>query len=136
MGIIQNGKNININERTGTVPDVSGSLMDWWQPMIFSVVTKDVESFQASETKVDVKFRGVIQPLKNRDLLIKKEGERAWTWYNLHSDISLQLDVDDVVTYLGKQTRIMARKDYKIYGYMYYELVQDWTGAGPADATP
>ncbi len=131
-GTIQNGKDIPVNQRTGSVPDVSGAMQDYFQPMVFSVVNKEFVNSQVVETKTDVNFRGVIQPLKNRDLILKPEGQRSWTWFMLHSDISLELKTDDVITYLGVQTRVMAKKDYKIYGFIYYELVQDWTGAGPA----
>jgi hypothetical protein len=39
--------------------------------------------------------------------------------------------VDEVVTYDGVQTRVMSRKNYGLYGYVEYHLVQDWTGSGP-----
>lgn len=133
MSTIQNGKDTALNAQTGSVPNVSSALKNWFQPMVFSVVTKTVTAFQVEETKVDVNFRGVIQPLTAQRISLKSEGQRAWTWLWLHSDTSLQLSVDDVVTYLGVQTRVMARKDYKIYGYIEYELVQDWTGSGPSD---
>lgn len=128
---ITNGRDRPLNSVAGTVPDVSGALTDWFQPMVFTLVAKLTEAFQVVETPIDYKFRGVIQPFTPRQLLLKPEGERAWTWFTLHSDVSLILQVDDVVTYLGKQTRVMGRKDYSLYGYVEYELVQDWTGAGP-----
>lgn len=132
MGTIANGKDVPLNVRTGTFPDVSGALTDWFQPMTFTLVTKAVTAFQAVETGVSVSFRGVLQPLKSRDLQLKPEGQRSWTWFMLHSDVALKLNTDDVVLYNGVQTRVMARQDYSLNGYMYYELVQDWTGAGPA----
>lgn len=133
-GTIANGANTPLNVRTGTVPDVSGAMEDWYQPMVFELVTKTVVGFQVQETGVEIAFRGVVQPLKNRDLMLKPEGQRAWTWLMLHAQPSLSLNVDDVVKWLGKQTRIMARKDYALYGYVYYELLQDWTGSGPTVA--
>lgn len=133
MGTIQNGKNTPLNTNSGTVPNVNGAMLQWFQPMIFTVVTKIVVGGEVIETGTPVNFRGVIQPLSNRDLLIKPEGERAWTWYMLHADPSLSLNVDDVVSYLGQQTRVMARKDYRLYGYVYYELIQDYTGSGPEE---
>lgn len=133
MATISNGKNTPLNVRTGTIPDVSGALLSWFQPMVFGVVTKTASGFQVVETVVDTSFRGVIQPLTDRQLMLKPEGQRAWTWLMLHSDTSLQLNVDDVVIYLGEQTRVMARKDYSIYGYLQYSLVQDWTGSGPTE---
>lgn len=132
MGTLANGKNTPLNEQAGTVPDVSGAMRDYFQPMVFTPVTKQTEAFQAVETPGPIDFRGVIQPLSARALALKPEGQRSWTWLMLHSDPSLKLDTDDVVVYLGVQTRVMGRKDYSLYGYMYYELVQDWEGAGPS----
>lgn len=128
---IPNGKNTPLNFKTGTVPDVSGSLEDWYQPMVFTPVTKQTTAFQVAETGDPISFRGVIQPFTERQLLLKPEGERAWSWFWLHSQPVLTLQVDDVVVWNGKQTRVMARKDYTLYGYVEYQLVQDWTGAGP-----
>lgn len=128
---IPNGKNVPINVRTGTVPDVSGALKDWFQLMTFEPVGKIVQGFQVVETGTPIKFWGVIQPLTERQLVLKPEGQRAWTWFLLHADPVLTLQVDDVVLYLGKQTRVMSRKDYANYGYVEYHIVQDWTGAGP-----
>lgn len=130
---ISNGKNRPLNVQTGTVPDVSGAMKDWFQPMVFTLVAKIVNGFQVVETPEETNFEGVIQPLNKRQLMLKPEGQRAWTWFTLHAEPVLTLQVDDVVNYLGKQTRVMARTDYSIYGYVEYELVQDWTGAGPGD---
>lgn len=130
-GPIANAKDVPLNQRAGTVPDVSGALTDWFQPMVFTRILKTPVAFQAVETPTNVNFRGVIQPLNGRKLEMKPEGQRAWTWSMLHSDPSLKLDVDEVVTYLGVQTRVMSQKDYSIYGYMLYEIVQDWEGSGP-----
>lgn len=128
---IPNGKNRPINVQTGTIPDVSGGLKNWLQPMTFGRVTVTVDGYQAQEIMEEISFMGVIQPLDNRRLQLKPEGQRAWTWLMLHASPVLSLDVDEVVIYRGVQTRVMARRDYRIYGYMYYELVQDWTGSGP-----
>lgn len=128
---IANGANQPINVQTGSIPDVSGALKDWFQPMTFTLVEKETVGFQVVETATDITFQGVIQPLSGRRLQLKPEGERAWNWSLLHAEPVLTLQVDDVVIYLGVQTRIMSRKDFGIYGYVEYEIVQDWTGAGP-----
>ncbi len=128
---IQNGANVPLNTQSGTVPNMGGALLDWFQSMVFELVSKTTEAFQVLETGEEINFQGVIQPLSARDLALKPEGQRAWTWLMLHASPSLQLNVDEVVKYLGVQTRVMARKDYSLYSYIYYELVQDWTGSGP-----
>lgn len=131
MATINNAANRPINEIQGTTPDVSGALQDYYQPMQFTPVAKEIVGFQVLETPNPINFRGVMQPFAERQLYLKPEGQRAWSWFLLHCDITLALNVDDVVLWRGKQTRVMARKDYNLYGYVEYHLVQDWTGAGP-----
>lgn len=131
MAPINNAANRPIFDPAGTVPDVSGAMQDYFQPMIFTLVKKQVEGFQLVETPDPIYFRGVIQPLTERQLLLRPEGQRAWTWFTLHADPVLTLQVDDVVLWHGKQTRVMSRKDYKLYGFIEYSLVQDYTGSGP-----
>jgi hypothetical protein len=133
---ITNAANFPLNFRAGTVPDVSGALTDWFQPMAFVRVQKSAVGYQALETGIVTNFRGVIQPLSARRLILKPEGQRAWSWFQLHADTSLVLSVDDVVMYQGVQTRVMAKSDFQIYGYVEYELVQDYTLSGPTIVTP
>lgn len=131
MSKIANAANLPLFHKAGTVPDVSGALRDYFQAMVFTRVQKQIIGHQVLETPVPVNFQGIIQPLTERQLFLKPEGQRAWTWFQLHADPVLTLQVDDVVIWRGKQTRVMARKDFELYGYVEYHLVQDWTGAGP-----
>lgn len=128
---IANASNRPLYVQAGSIPDVGGTLRDWFQPMFFSKVVKSTAAFQVIEISDQIYFWGVIQPMNARQLYIKPEGQRAWTWQTLHADHSLKLQVDDLVIYLCVQTRVMARRDYSIYGYVEYDLVQDWMGAGP-----
>lgn len=129
--MIRNASNYALNAINGTVPDTSGALKDYFQPMIFTRVIKETVGFQVVETPRSLNFQGVIQPFSSRQLMLRPEGERAWSWFTLHAETALVLNVDEVVTYQGVQTRVMARQDFTLYGYVLYELVQDWTGAGP-----
>lgn len=131
MSTLANASERPLFQKSGTVPDVSGALQDYFQPMVFEPLRKTVTGFQVVENGVPINFRGVVQPLSPRALILKPEGQRAWTWLMLHADPSLTINVDDVVNWNGKQTRVMARTDYGLYGYVLYELVQDWTGSGP-----
>lgn len=131
MTKMNNAANRLFNLRQGSVPDVSGALQDYFQPMTFKKLIKSTQGFQVDEKAIPVNFQGVLQPLTERQLFFKPEGQRAWSWFLLHSDITLSLQVDDVVVWNGKQTRVMSRKDFAMYGYIEYHLVQDWTGSGP-----
>lgn len=128
---IANGASRPLFARSGTVPDVSGALQDYYQQLIFEPLEKTVSGFQVVENADPINFWGVIQPFNQRQLLLKPEGQRAWSWFMMHADPVLTLQVDDVVLWNCKQTRIMARQDNTLYGFVVYQLVQDWTGSGP-----
>jgi hypothetical protein len=131
MSIIPNAANLPLFNKSGTVPDLSGAMQDYFQAMTFTPLVKTVSGFQVVEAATPTQFQGVIQPFTERQLMLKPEGQRAWTWLWLHADPVLMLQVDDVVLYNNVQTRVMARKDFSLYGYIEYHLVQDWQGAGP-----
>lgn len=126
---IVNGKDRRIG--TASLPNVAGALSGLLQPLVFTIITKEVVDGEVRETRTDVAGRGVIQPFTERQLLIKPEGQRAWTWLMCHAEAGLPLKVDDVVTYVDVDTRVMAIKDFGVYGYLEYHLVQDWTEAPP-----
>lgn len=126
MATILNSANVPLNKQSNTLPNMSDALRNWFQKMTFVRLVKKTVNFQLEESECRIDFRGVIQPLKSRDLILKPEGQRAWTWLELHSDPVLILMVDDIVRYNGIKTRVMARTDYSRYGYIRYELVQDW----------
>lgn len=128
---IANGANKPLFDKCGDIPDVSGALTSYYQNLVFELVTKTVSGYQVVETPTIINFRGVVQPFTERQLLLKPEGQRAWTWFLIHSDPVLTLNVDDVGLFKGVQTRVMSRKDYGLYGFVEYHWVQDWTGAGP-----
>jgi hypothetical protein len=115
----------------GTLPNVSEVLYDYFQQMVFTQITKSVVNFQNKESKVDTVFRGVWQPYSAQQLQMLPRGQRAWRWIQLHSDITLVLNPDDVVTYQGTQYRVSSKTDYSNYGYYEYHLVSDYTGSGP-----
>jgi hypothetical protein len=134
--MIGNGKNTPLNANSGTVPNVGDALLNWFQPLTFGVVTTTVQNFRSVQTQVQVQCKGVWQPFTDKQLMLKPEGERARSWWWLHADPSLTLEPDSVVTYLGVQYRVMSQKDYRLYGYVEYQLVQGWTGSGPTVVTP
>jgi len=128
---INNAKDVPLNTNTGTLPDMADTLMDWFQPLVFGLITKTVSAFQLIETVTDINFHGIIQPLSGKQIAMKPEGQRQWNWIMVHSDLRLSLQIDDVVIFLGEQYRVQNKKNYSLYKYQYYELVQDYLNAGP-----
>jgi hypothetical protein len=129
--MIFNASKIPLNQNPGTLPDVRGALLDWFQQITFTNVLKKVDRFRVQETPVALNFQGVMQPLSAEALEQKSEGERSWQWMNLFAEPSLVLETDDVVTFLGTQYRVMKKNYWAQYGYVSYELVNDYTGVGP-----
>jgi hypothetical protein len=134
---IANNCNVPLNLQTGTIPNMRDTMADWFQYLIFAKVTKTTEAFQVVETMTEISFWGTIQPLNPRELKLLPEGERAWSYFQIHAQSEpggalISLNVDDVGIFLGKQTRVMSRKDYALYSYTELVFLQDWTGSGPA----
>jgi hypothetical protein len=133
---IGQGKNIPLNQRTGSVPNVSGAMKNWFQPTVFGVVTKVTQGFQVVETVVDTTYKAVVQPLSAQRVAMKPEGQRKWEWLWIHAEPAMNLEVDSIIRYKTVQFRIAAKKNFEIYGYVEYEIVNDYTGAGPTVETP
>lgn len=128
---IQNGSNIPLNVQQGTIPNMIEGLTDYFQTMTFTQVVKTNVGFEVLETPTNITFEGVIMPFSERQLLLLPEGERAWTWFWLFAYPVLTLQVDDVVTWNNRTVRVMSRKNYLIYNYVEYRLIEDWRGSGP-----
>jgi hypothetical protein len=96
----------------------------WSQNFTFECITKQLENFQTVERKRAINFRGVIAPLKVRQLEIKPEGQRAWRWLEVHAKTCLALKIDDEIIYKCVRYRVMAVHDWSDYGYFRYEIAE------------
>lgn len=123
---IQNASSIPLNLNTGTVPDVSGALRDWFQPMTFTKIVKSVLNFKLVETVTNVDFLGVVDP-GSQPLKMMTNGQRKWNSFTCYTQPGVPLEPDDVVVYLGTRYRVKNKFDYTIYQYVRYELEQDFT---------
>ena len=78
--IFKNAKDTPLNQQQGTVPQMGSALLDWFQQMTFGIVTKTLKNFQVIEDMQEIVFQGVWQPFTSRQLLLKPEGQRSWSW--------------------------------------------------------
>lgn len=124
--MIKNASTIKLNQATGTLPDVSGAMLNWFQKMTFIVQVQTVVNFQVIKTDTEISFQGVMQPFTDQQLQIKSTGERKWKWQTLHAETSLSLTPGEKVTYEGTDYRVMDKSDYSKYGYIKYELVEGY----------
>lgn len=116
----------------GALPWVGDTLLDYFQPMVFQRVVQTVSrGFQSAQSATGYRFRGVWQPFSAQKLQMKAEGQRSWKWFTCHSDPTLSLSPDEIISYRTVNYRVMEKLDYKEYGYIEYHLVKDYTGSGP-----
>jgi len=143
---IQNAGNITLADKAGFVPQMGGAMQGWFQPMEFILIEKTisggflVESGDAKQswTSPDgtvvqgalVNFMGILLP-EARTLAMENVGQRTWSGYDLYSAPQLDLKADDCVFYKDIQYRVLAKWDYKLYQFMQYFLMQDYTLSGP-----
>lgn len=119
------------NSSFGGLPSMSSALCSLFQPMVFTTIQKTRKNFKIIEIPTETNFKGVWQPLSAQQLNMKPEGQRAWSWFQLHSCTTLVLNPDDVVKYEETQYRVMSKTDYSKYGYYEYHLVLDYQGVSP-----
>lgn len=127
--MIKNGSSILLNQKAGSLPDVSSGMLNWFQPLSFIVITKTMLNGRLIEEEDVKNFRGVIQSLRGQELQVKPEGQRNWKWWQVHSDIDLELNNDDKIVYRGIEHRVMTKIDHSSYGYYEYHLVEGYQDA-------
>lgn len=123
---IRNGSDITLDQSTGNLPQMSSTMSGWMRPITFIRIVKTIVNHRAVEAETNFSFSGVWQPLNPKQVSIKPVGQRTWAWFMLHCDISIILEPDEVVTYLGTRYRVRAHTHYKEYGYIEYHLSEDY----------
>jgi hypothetical protein len=129
---IFNASSVTLDENPGTLPDMSGALLQLFQQLEFGLVTKTVVNFNVVETTTPLQFFGLWQPVSPyRTLEMNKDGQRKWTYFKLLALPTLELTVDSIILRENIQYRVMLKTDYTQYGYVEYMLVNDYEGSGP-----
>lgn len=128
-----NAKDVPLSNNPGSLPTVYESLLQWFQPLTFVRIVKSVVDSQLVETRTAIVTQGVIQSANSRNLEIKPIGQRKWIWKTLHALPGLLLEPDDIIIQTNILTgdieyRVMAQNDYTEYGYVSYNLVQNYSG--------
>jgi len=121
---IVSAKNNPLFQTPGSLPNMSETLVDWFQPLTFFRVTKEVIDYRVVETLTEVTARGVRQPMTAQQLQIKPEGQRAWLWETIHAWPDTPLEVDEIISFNGVKYRVMQRLDWREYGYLEFHIVQ------------
>ena len=116
----------NRSMRSG-LPQMANTLNGWEVPLTLIKITQAVVDGDAVKTEEKINFLGVWQPLRDDELQFKPEGQRSWSWYWIHAKSgSLNLQTQDKIIFQNQRYKVMAVKNYNIYGYITYEVVLDY----------
>lgn len=123
--MIINGKNKTLSQ-TNNLPNMSETIKNWFQNLTFKKIVKSIVNYQAVETETIISTKGVRQPFSPQQLKVKPEGQRGWKWETLHCLTNVVLVPDEIVEFNSIRYRVIEKKDYSEYGYIEYEIVQDF----------
>lgn len=134
--MITNAKDIPLSLGASALPDVRDAVMALFQPIrVGIVVVERVNGFPSARISVSVNTLGVKQPMPEQ-LVVKKEGERSWRWFTIHCSPDLILRTDDIFVLNRVQYRVMSREDWAEYGYLKYEVIEDYRNYTAMDIQP
>lgn len=108
------------------LPNMSATVRSYFRPMKLVRVQKTVGGFEVAEERVELDCQGTIQPFSARELKLKAEGQRSWNWQMLHTTPDVDMKNDEEFIYRGTRYRVMSQSGYSDFGYISYELVQDY----------
>lgn len=121
--IIGNAKD---RDNTSSLPDVSVALHNWMQLMTFNIICKKIIDGYTQEIKSEITTHAVRQPMSPQMIALQPAGSRSWKWETLHALPDLVMNIDDQVTYQGETFRVRGKGNYPEYGYIEYQLVEDY----------
>jgi hypothetical protein len=125
---IQSANRLNVTQSATQLPDMGGTVKSYFRPMVLIYVQKSIVNHEIVEARKELRCSGTIQPFALRELKIKPEGQRSWNWQMLHTTPDVKLPNDSEFTDNGTRYRVMSQGAYSRYGYITYELVQDYNG--------
>ena len=123
------GRNIKINQMSSGLPDVSDVLNGWEIPITANYVTQQVVDGIVTDVAMKKFIKGLKQPLKPEDVALKDEGQRSWSWNQIHIRESLygELFTTQILTINGVNYKIKIPSGFRrIYGHFTQYKNGDW----------
>ncbi len=122
------GKDIKVNMIGSGLPNVSTALIGWEVNVTADYITQDYdENNDIINTHKKVNIKGVLQPLKPNEVNLKPEGQRNWNWNMLHVQAgNPALGIEQIIEINSIPYKVMAIKDYELYGYIEYHVIKDF----------
>ncbi|MBW1812126.1 MAG: hypothetical protein JRJ39_00260 [Deltaproteobacteria bacterium] len=114
------------NNNVSSLPYVAIALHNWMQLMTFNLICKRMIDGYTQEIKSEITTHAVRQPMSPQLVNMQPAGQRSWKWETLHALPDLVMNIDDQVTYQEETFRVKGKKHYPEYGYIEYQLAQDY----------
>lgn len=115
------------------MPQISAAFGGWQTKITLLKHTETIVNGFVKINQIPMYFRGTMQPLSARAIALKPEGQRSWTWLQLHCLArEIELLPGDRLTWNGDFYKVMELKDYGLNGYIEYHLVRDYQQGGSA----
>jgi hypothetical protein len=127
--MINVGPPLQLDKLSG-MPQVGAAFSGWTKNITLVTIKQQVVDSELVETQRTRTFQGVIQPLGDKQLMLKPEGDRAWQWFMIHCvATSLDVDVNDKILYNDAMYKVMKTRDYSLNGYIQYDVILDFQDA-------
>ena len=111
----------------GNLPQMHQPIQSWSVPVTLTKVLQNIVDGDLVTTETQISFQGTVQPLKDEQLQFKPDNLRSWRWLWIHCVAgSLNLQTNDKIIFQHVRYKVMSVKDYSLYNYIEYELVEDY----------
>lgn len=109
------------------MPLMGRAFSGWTTRILLTKCMQNVVNGLVTTQQIPISFYGTIQPLSAREISLKPEGQRSWTWLQVHCQAkATNLIPGDQVIYGVDLYKVMALKDYSLNGFIEYHLVRDY----------
>lgn len=122
-----------LNNYSG-MPQMGAAFSGWLGLIsIVKITQTELNGFVTDVQSNPIIFKGTIQPLTAKEIVLKPEGQRAWGWLQIHCfSGNLNLVGNDRIIYKEKLYKVMNIWDYSLNNYIEYHIIQDFENNPPA----
>lgn len=114
------------------MPQISAAFAGWTTTIKLIRQTESVVNGLVQVVQTPMTFKGTLQPLSARAIELKPEGQRSWTWLQLHCLATSSILIPgDRVQWNNEIYKVMEQNDYSLNGYVEYHLARDYQDGGP-----
>lgn len=126
---IVSAKDRPLDQQMNELPNLGPALTGLMVPVALGVVTQQMIHGLSKEVVNVVSTKCVRQAFTATQLMMRPEGARDWKWWSLHFPAEIVLATNDRVEILGVPYRVMEVYDHQAYGYMHYNVIEDYRRA-------